>query len=170
MCIPAAPLMLASAAISAAGSIAGGLQANAQGKAEAQIARMNAKREIDAARQSEEIGKDERTQFFRGVSQTKGSQIAAMAANGIDVGFGIGEKTQQDTAMLAAEDAANLYRNINNRTMGRVIQASNYDQEALASRSRGKAALLGGILQGASTLVGAAAQFKGKKATLGQGG
>jgi hypothetical protein len=145
--------------MSAAGSVMGGLQANAQGKYEAKLAKRNAAAEVESARESIEIGKGERRQFWREIGQTKGQNIAAMAANGIDVDFGSGERLQSDTQMLANEDAANLYRNQQQRTQGYVVNASNYVEQAKAARAKGKAALVGGIIEGAGSLMSAASQM-----------
>lgn len=155
--------MLAAGALQAGGSVLGGINANQQGKYEAAVARNNAKMSVDAARQSEEIGHNEARDYWRQVSQTKGDQVAALAANGIDVGFGTAVRMQEDTKMLSREDAANLYRNINERTKGSLIQASNYRSEAKAAKAKGKAAMIQGIIGGATSLLGAASQFKGMK-------
>src|SRR5512139_187745 len=118
MCGPAAlPIMaIAGSVVSAAGSIYGGMGANAQGKYEQKIAERNAKIASEAARDSEERGKLENQQLGRKVAQTKGQQAASMAANGIDLGFGSALNVQDDTAMLASEDAEALYKNIHQRT------------------------------------------------------
>jgi hypothetical protein len=145
----------------------GGLQANAQGKYDAQIARRNAALEVESAHESVLAGQGERRDFWRKVGQVKGQQIAAMAANGIDVGFGAGERIQQDTELLADDDATNLYRNIEQRTRGHVINAGNYREEAKAARARGKAALTSSLFGAASSLMGGFSQAAGIKAKVG---
>ncbi len=167
MCLPAAALPLVAAGMQAAGSLYGGMQANSQGKYESEIAKQNAQMEIDAARESIAIGKDEARDYWRDVSQAKGQQIASMAANGIDVGFGTAVRVQDDTQMHANEDASNLYRNIHQRTQGKLITASNYVSEAKAARQRGKAALVGSAFQAGSSLMSGFQQFRKAKAGMG---
>lgn len=166
MCEPAT-LAIIAGATQAAGTLYGGLQANAQGKYEAQMAKRNSAMEVEAARESREIGQSERRDFWRQVGKVRGQNVASMAANGIDVGFGSAERMRSDTDMLAREDAQNLYRNIEGRTKGHLINASNFTQEAKASRSRGKAALVGSFFGAASSLMGGFQQAGSMRAKVG---
>jgi hypothetical protein len=161
MCLPLAALPLVAAGMSAAGSLYGGIQANQQGKAEAAVAERNAQMEVDAAHQSVEIGQGERRDFWREIAQTKGQQQASMAANGLDLSFGTPLNIEWDTTDLANEDASNLYRNIEDRTRGRLINASNYTAEAKAARQKGKAALIGSVFEAGTSLMSGFQQFKG---------
>ena len=145
----------------------GGMQANAQGKYEANVAKQNAAMEVESAHESYEAGKNERRDFWRKVGGIKGQQIASMAANGIDVGYGTAERVQQDTADLAAEDASQLYKNIEQRTRGHHINASNFTMEAKAARMRGKSALTSSIVGATGTVLGGLSQAAGMKAKLG---
>ncbi len=157
MCLPAAALpalAIASSAASAAGKLMQGYQSMQQGKYEAGVARQNAALEVEAAHESVLAGQDERRNFWRKVAQTKGQQIAAMAANGIDVGYGTAARIQDDAQMLADEDATNLYKNIHQRNRGYIINASNYVAEAKAKRQQGKAAFVGSVFGAASSLLG----------------
>lgn len=168
MCAPLAIVAAGAAAVtSAAGQIMGGLQQKAQGKYEAQVANMNRGLAVDAAHQSVIAGQDERRDFWRKVSSLKGQQVAAMAANGIDVGFGSGERIQQDTQMLANDDAKNLSRQIEERTRGHLIEASNYHQQGVAAKARGKAAFTNSLFGAASSLLGGASQIAGMSAKRG---
>jgi hypothetical protein len=169
MCLPAlaVPLAIAAGAVQAGGALYSGMAANAQGKHDAQVARMNAQQEIDAAHDSVIQGQGERRDFWRKVSQTKGQQIAAMAANGIDVGFGSGARLQEDTQMLAEDDATNLYRNIEARTKGHAINANNYVEQAKAAKSAGKSALIGSMFSAAGSLMSGFTQAAGMSAKLG---
>lgn len=144
-----------------------GMQASAQGKYEAQVNRINEGLEVNAAQQSILAGQNERRDFWRKVSQVKGQQVASMAANGIDVGFGSAGRLQDDTAMLARDDANNLYRSIEQRTKGHLIQASNYASEAKAARAKGKAALVNSYFGAASSILGGISQAAGMKAKMG---
>lgn len=143
------------------------MQANAQGKYESRMAKRNAAMEVEAAHESFEAGKDERRDFWRKVGATKGQQIASMAANGIDLGFGTAELVQRDTEELSREDARQLYRNIEQRTRGHHINASNFVAEAKAAKARGKAALTSSIIGAAGTVLGGVTQAAGLKAKMG---
>ena len=168
MCLPALPaLAIASSAVSAVGSIAGGMNANAQGKYEAQLARRNADMEVESYREERGIAQDETTAFWRKVGATKGQQIASMAANNIDVDYGTAGRIQEDTAMLAAEDAKNLHRNQQQRQRGHLITAANFAEEAKAARRRGKTALQSSFFEAGSSLLGGATQAFGMKAKMG---
>jgi hypothetical protein len=168
MCLPlAAAAAVAGAAVSAGGQIMQGMQAKAQGKYEAQVAEMNRGLEVDAAHQSILAGQDERRDFWRKVSSLKGQQVAAMAANGIDLGFGAGERVQSDTQMLANDDAKNLYRSIEERTKGHIINAANYRESGKASVARGKAAFTSSLFGAAGSLLGGVSQAAGMRAKMG---
>ena len=160
-------MAIAAGAIQGAGSLYAGMAANARGKYESEVAKRNAEMEVEAAHESILAGRDERTAFWRKVSQVKGQQIAAMAANGIDVGFGTAERIQEDTQMLANADAKNLYRNIEERTRGHQINATNFVTEAKAARQRGRAALVGSVFSAGSSLLSGFSQAGALKAKMG---
>jgi hypothetical protein len=171
MCLPlaavAAGAAVASSVVSGAGMIMQGQQAKAQGKYESQLAEVNRGIEVDSAHQSIIAGQDERRDFWRKVSSLKGQQVAAMAANGIDVGFGAGERTQSDTQMLANDDAKNLSRQIEERTKGHLIQASNYHSQGVAAKQRGKDAFTSSLFGAAGTVLGGISQAAGMKSKMG---
>jgi hypothetical protein len=168
VCVPLAVAAAGAAAVaSAAGQVMQGMQARAQGNYEAQVDKMNAGLEVEAAHQSVIAGQSERRDFWRKVAQVKGQNIAAMAANGIDVGFGSAERLQEDTQLLANDDATNLYRNIEERTRGHLIDASNYKSQAVAAKAKGKAALTSSYFGAASSLLGGLSQAAGLKAKMG---
>lgn len=170
MCAPVAvALPLIAGGLQAAGSLSAGVSASRQGRYESQIAQRNADLATQNARDSIEMGADERRRFWRDVSRSKGEQVAAMAANGIDVGEGIGAVTQDDTRTLSREDAANLNRNIDARTKGSLIDASNYIAEARAARAKGKAALVGSVFEAAGSLASGFQQFGAVRAKMGAG-
>lgn len=167
MCLPLAAAPLIAAGVSAAGTMIGGLQANAQGNYASKVARENAAMETEAARDSIERGKLESRSYWRDVGRAKGEQVAAMAANGVDVGVGSALSLQEDTADLADEDAGNLYRNIHERTRGSLINARNFVAEAKSAKQQGRAALVGSFFEAGSTLASSFSQQKLLKAKLG---
>lgn len=157
MCAPQA-MAAAATIIAASGQIIGGLSANAQGKYAKRVHDMNAGIATEAARDSIVRGQREARQFYREVGQTKGAQNAAMAANGIDLGFGSALRTQEDTAMLAQEDSENLYSGIFERTRGFEIEGINHKAAGKAARYKGKQELIGSLFKATSTLMGGASQ------------
>lgn len=169
MCLPAlaVPLAIAAGVTQAAGQVMQGAQAKAQSKYEAHVAEQNAAMEVEAAHDSVVSGQGEREKFWRGVAATKGAQIASMAANGIEVDTGSAARLSSDTQLLANDDAKSLYKNIEQRTRGHVINANNYVQEAKAAKIRGKNAMTNAILGAAGTLMGTASQAAGLKAKMG---
>lgn len=134
------------------------MQANSQGKYDAANARQNAAMEVEGFRDEREIAQNENRDYWRKVSAVKGQNMAAMAANGIDVNIGSAARLQSDVELQAGEDATNMYKNQYQRQRGRLINASNYVQEAKAARARGKAALVSSVFGAATSLLGGAAQ------------
>lgn len=166
MCGPAA-LPIVAAGVSAAGTLFQGYGALQQGKYEAAVARNNAKMETEAARESIRVGGVEREKFWRDIGRVKGQQNASMAANGIDLGFGTAARVQDDTQALANKDAGELYRNIEERTKGHVVNASNFVSEAKAAKYRGKTAMIGSVFGAASSLLGGVQQSRAVRAKAG---
>ncbi len=168
MCAPVLPaLAIASSVISAGGQVMAGKQAKAQAKHEARMAQANAALEIESAHESFLSGKDERLEFWRKIGQVKGQQRASMAANNIEVDTDTAGRVQDDTAMLADEDAKRLYKNIEQRTRGSYINASNFVTEAKAARARGKSAMISSVIGAVGTLMGGASQAAQLKAKMG---
>src|SRR5207342_1423782 len=100
--------------------------ASAQGRRDSDMAKRNSQLEVEGYQEDRLAAQDQRRDFWRKVGATKGQQIAAMAANGIDVGYGTAERIQQDTQDLSNEDAQNLYKNQQQQQRGRLINAGNY--------------------------------------------
>lgn len=141
-----------------------------QGNYEANLARQNAAMEREAARDSITRGRDEARDFYRRVGQVKGQQRTALAANGLDTGFGTAGIVEDDAQMLADEDAAALYRNIGERTRGFDISAANQEAEGRAAKQRGRNAMLNSVFEAGSSLMGGFQQHRGLQARLGRSG
>lgn len=162
-----APVGIIAGATAAVGQLVGGYAAMQQGNYEAEVARRNAGMEIEAARNRQERVRDEAVAFYRQLGQVKGQQTAAIAANGVDVGFGSAERTAQDTAALGEEDATNLYRGIYERTRGHEVNVSNFVAEARAARSRGRTAMVSSTFDAANSLISGMQQQSMMRARLG---
>jgi hypothetical protein len=170
MCLPvAAGLAIAAGVTSAAGQLMAGQQAKAQANYDASVAKENAKQEVDAYQTYRGQEVQERQNFWQKVGQVRGQQVAAMAANGIDPGFGSGERIQSDTTKLAYQDAKNLYSNQDQKAKGYLIDASNYTSEAVADKMKGKSAVTNSYFGAVSSILGAATQAAGMSAKAGAG-
>jgi hypothetical protein len=152
-------MMIASTVISAAGVGMSAYTATQQANYEGKVAEANAHQANEAAHESILQGQRDQQQLYRQVSQTKGTQQAAMAASGIDTSFGSALNVQRDTAQMGQEDAATLQRNTESRTKGLDISAANYRGEASAASSRAFGAAVGGALNFGSTVLGGASQI-----------
>jgi hypothetical protein len=159
MCGPAA-IPIAAAALAAAGSITGGLAANAQAKYQAKIAERNASMEREAGQQELENGREANLDHYRKVGQMKGAQRARAAAGGVSVDMGTALWVQDDTEMLGREDAERLYKQTLQNVRGHDIQASNFGAQANAQRASGKMALIKAGFDAAGSALSAANQYK----------
>lgn len=157
MCPPI--LALAATAMSVVGTGMGALQANASARYQARIAERNASMEREAARESLATTQQERLEHYRRVGQVKGQQRALAAANGVGVDFGTAADLQAETDVLAAEDTARLNKRGFERTRGFEINVSNYMGEANAARQDGKGALVKGLFDMSSSILGGAQQY-----------
>ena len=161
MCGPAAPIV--AAGLAAAGSITGGLAANAQARFQAKIAERNAAMEREAGQQELENTREAALDHYRKVGQMKGAQRARAAAGGVSVDMGTASWVQDDTEMLGREDASRIYQQGYQNVRGRDIQASNYMGEANAQRQSGKMALVKAGFDTAGSLLSAANQYKNQR-------
>jgi len=163
MCGPAA-IPIAAAALAAAGSITGGLAANAQAKYQAKIADRNASMEREAGQQELENTREAALDHYRKVGQMKGAQRARAAAGGVSVDMGTAQWVQDDTEMLGREDANRIYQQGNQNVRGHDIQASNFGAEANAQRASGKMALIKSGFDAAGSLLSGANQYSKMRA------
>jgi hypothetical protein len=159
MCsVPA--LAIASTAVSAIGSVYGGLVANAQSKYQQRVAEANAAIERENIRLEQERGAREALLLYRKVAQLKGEQRAAAAANGVSTDFGTAQDIVTDTDLLAREDIANIYGQTFQNVRGMDRSVSNYIAEGRAARAAGKGALIGSFFEAGKTILGGARQYK----------
>jgi len=160
MCAPALalPLMIASTAVSAGGAVLSGIGQKQVLDYQAQVADQNSKLAENQAQDSIQNTNLEAQRRYREISQTKGAQTAAMAANGVDLNFGSAVDVQRDTAMIGAEDLTQLYKAGNEQIKGFEINAFNYRSQAAGDRARGRGALMDGIFKGLGTALSGASQ------------
>jgi hypothetical protein len=174
MCDPTGGLataaLIASTVTAAGGAIYAGVRQNQAAKYQAAVDQQNAILAMRQANDARERGAREELNHYRRLSQLRGQQVAAMAANGIDVSFGSALDTQVDTAILGAEDAQTLRENTINEIQGYEINAENYRSRAAAARAAGQTALVSGAIGAGSTLLGGASQLAGMSSKYGASG
>lgn len=163
MCEPTT-LLIASAVVTAAGQGYAAMQGAAASRYEAKVADRNAKLENEAAFRADENTRTEALAHYRRVAQLRGEQRVAQAANGVSLDFGSAADVQDDTEMLAREDASRIYQQGAEKVRGFDINAANYRSSAKASRSAAKGALIKGAFDMAGTALGAATQYSKMRA------
>jgi len=149
-------VMVASAAVTAAGAIVQGHAAKNASSANARIAEQN--RDI-AIQQSAAQEQQQR----RGARYALGRQAAAQAESGIDATTGSAARVSAESATDAELDAMNIrYRGM--------MQGFGHETEAAMQRASGKQALRSGYFTAATAIAGAAAKSYAGKPSSGGGG
>jgi hypothetical protein len=172
MCDPATITIattLMSAGLGAAGQIQQGKAAKAASNQQANVADMNAKISSARARDAIDRGQQEEQEKRREVAQFQGRQQAAMAANGVDIGYGSALDTLVDTATFGELDALTVRSNAAREAYGHDVDSANKTADAQLSRMEGKGAKKAGYLAAGSTLLSAAGDAYGsyKKRQIG---
>jgi len=157
MCEIATILTVASTALGAMGAIQQGNAAAEAGRYNAKVAEMNAVMSERRAKDAMERGAREEQRKRTEVAALKGRQVAAMAANGVDLSFGSPLDTIVDTAVLGELDALTIRKNAANEAYDHRVNAVNGRSDATLSRMNADAAQTGGYLNAAGTLLGGAA-------------
>lgn len=167
MCGPAAVVLpIAAAAMTAASQGMGAIMASNQGKYEAKIAEQNAAIEREGLVLEQEATQTDALNHYRRVAELKGQQRMAAAGGNVSTDFGTAADIVDDTEMLSREDIDRLYRGSNERMKGIDRSVANFKGEASAKRSAAKGALIKGLFDVGSTVLGAAQQVKAAKANL----
>lgn len=162
MCLPLAAVAAAGAVLSAGASVYGGMAARTQGQYEQAVAQENRKAEIAAGDDARNRGAIEEQRRYRALAQQLGTQRAAQAASGLDVGFGSPADLLGDTRMIGYEDINTIRQNTKREVEGFDVRAANYTTQGNAARARGNAAFTGSLLSAGGSLLGSAKQIFGK--------
>ncbi|MDB5707859.1 MAG: hypothetical protein JWN66_4975 [Sphingomonas bacterium] len=160
MCDPVT-LTIAATAVAIGGQVMSGIGQAQQYRYEAKIADQNAHLANEQAHDSIDNTNLEAQRRYRELSQTKGAQQAAMAANGLDLNFGSPVDIQKDTAMIGAEDLAQIYKSGFELTRSHEITAWNYKSQAAGKRAQATGALINAGFQAVGTALGGASQAAG---------
>lgn len=172
MCDPVSiGLTVAAAAVQMGGQYVQGQAAVTQAAYDQQVAKTNEALANEQARDTIEKTRIERQRRQREGAQLAGQQQAAMAANGVDLGFGSALDVQRDTQMITNEDVEQINKSGFQQQRGFLINAANYRMQARAAKAKGKAAKLGTYLGMAGTALSTASQINGmRKPPSGSGG
>lgn len=170
MCNLAIALTVGSTLLGAAGQIQQAQATASANKFNAQVAEMNANLADRRARDAIERGAQEEQRKRQEVAQIKGKQVAAMAANGVDLTFGSPLDTIVDTAVLGELDALTIRTNAYREAYEHRVDAVNKRADASMSRAAAKNAATAGYIGAAGTVLTGAGKAYGqaKQQTIGQ--
>jgi len=118
----------------------------AQGDYQRAVSQMNAEIAEDQAQDATKRGESAVRDLERDTKQKIGAQRAALAASGVKVDSGSAAQIQQDTELLAVEDARTLRNNA-------VREAWGFKSQAVNMRSQGNFASLAARNQASNTLL-----------------
>lgn len=129
MCEPTTILLAASTVAGAYGAYSSSQAAKAQAEYQADVAQANA---IMAGYQREDAlrrGEEEAQLAARQAERMRGTQVARLASNGLDITSGSSLSILEDTVFFGAQDAQTIRNNAAREAWGYSVQADN----ALAS-------------------------------------
>lgn len=162
MCAP-----VAAAALAVAATTLKTVSAMQQATVQARVADANAAAERNAAQQDQENTRQAALRQYREIARVKGQQQVAAGANGVSLDFGTPADVVSDTNMLGREDIANIYRSGDNALRSHDVNTANYVTQANAARSQRTNALIGGVLDVGSTVLGGASQYQAMQGQFG---
>lgn len=137
MCTPTSIAMMqgGGALTSAAGALYGAQAQQSQLEGRARLGEINARMADDAARGVLYAGQKQAEAAKLRAAQVKGSQKAAFAANGVDLGVGSAARVLTDTDALGEMDANTIEANAIRSAWGYTTQAVNMRNDALFSEA-----------------------------------
>ncbi len=152
MAVTTTGLILAAQGLSATASVGGGIvQAGAQraqGSLERTIANINAETLDAQAKDSIQLGEAEASALKRDARRLQSQQRAAMAANGVDVDEGTALEIQQDTALVASQDALQIRYNAARQAFGFKKDAGRERLQGKLAKAAGNNAARGSLISG----------------------
>lgn len=123
-----------------------------QAKASEQIAKNNAKTAEYAAQDAQRRGEEQAIEVQRKGAALKSSQRAAMAAKGLDLGYGTAADIQDQTDFFTQSDVATTRTNAANEAWSRRAQKANYQAEAQSLHNNAPLQAAGSLLSSASSV------------------
>lgn len=159
MCGPAIPaLLIASTALTAAGTVVSGIQAKQQGDYQAQVANNNAQLAAQARREAIDQGTINQVREDRKAAQIQGQQRLALASAGVDTTYGTAADLASDSALIGSENRQDIVTNTQRAAQGYAIDAMNDRSQATAAKMKGNSALVSSLFQAGGTILGGASQ------------
>lgn len=149
----------ASTGMQVLGSMQQGKAAQAQANYQAAVANNNAKLAEWQAQDAIERGKEEERQHRTQVQRFLGSQRAAIAGSGFEMGDETSLSLLSDTAAQGELDALTIRSNAEREAWGYKVQGSNYQADAGLARMRGQSAASSSMWAAGSDLLSGAAKF-----------
>ena len=144
--------------VNAFGSLSITRHQNAIAQSQANIARLNAQMMEWQAQSRLHANTKDQVRLTLQAGQTKASQRAALAANGIAVGEGSAAELQASTDIIKEIDSNQMTANARREAWGMRMQAANYEGQALMAEAQKKnkwdvfgTTLLGGASQVANS-------------------
>ena len=162
MCELMSMLTIGSTLMGGLGAIQQGQASAASARYNARVADMNARMADRAAKDALERGKLEEQKQRQKTAQLMGQQTAAMAANGVDIGFGSPLDLLVDTATLGELDALTIRSNAYREERDIRQQGANYRGQAGMYRSQASSASTGGFLGAMGTVLGGGSRASGQ--------
>ncbi len=139
-------------------ALAGGAQAysqHQQGKAEAKVATQNARLANQQADDRTRLGMIEEQRVRNQTRQAMGTQNAALAANGVELGSGSAGEILSQTAGMGEQDAYLARANALREAWGFKVDANNYYNSRRMIKSGAKGAIAGTVLSTGAQAFGA---------------
>ena len=161
MCDPAS-LAIASAAVSAVGSIGTGISNKKASDYQAQVEQQNATIAQNNANQELAIGKEQERRQRLKTAQIAGEQKTAIAANNLIVNSGTALDTQADTAYMGEMDALMIRYDAQRRADAYKQQSLNLQSQSQMTSLAGKNALTSSYLGAGASLLGGVAKANTK--------
>jgi len=146
MCDPGT-LMGLSTAVSAVGSVLGGIQQNQAAKANAKMLRQQAAYEEQQARDAIERGKEEIREVQKAGAQVQGAATAGFSANNVDLGFGSPLDFMLSNAANIEQDIMRTAENAKREADGISFGASQTRGRANIVEAEGRNALASGSVR-----------------------
>lgn len=153
--VTATGLSMTGEALSGLGALGTGLYQAKVGDNNARILEANAKAALIA-------GSDEESRYRISAGQLKGSQKAALAANGIDVASPVAQDIARSSDAVANTDAAVIRYNAEREAYAGRIAASSAKANANISRALGVNALASGLFKAGSSFISGASSLSDK--------
>lgn len=161
MCELITALTIGATALGAAGQVQSAQASAAASKYNAQIGEMNAVLSERRAKDAIERGAREEQRKRQEVAGIRGKQVAAMAANGVDLSFGSPLDVIVDTAVLGELDALTIRTSAAREAYDYRVDAVNKRAGAEMARAQAKSAITAGYLSaGGTVLTGAGKAYE----------